>query len=469
MNFSRFLLILRARSRIVLLMLALTVAAALTVSLLMPKTYKASTTLVINYRGVDPVTGFTLSPQMMPGFMATQMDIVKSMNTALKVVDELKLADGAVTKRDFIKATDGRGDIRAWRAESLLKHLDVAPARESSILNIGFSASDSRLAADIANAFAAAYQQLSIQLKGDPSRKAALYFNDQVRQLRDQFEAAQLKLSRYQQENGLVNAESRLDVETSRLNDLSSQLTIAQAQAMEAASRRNEARGSGAGESPDIVANPLIQNLKIQLAQAELRFAGVAKMYTEEHPQYQQAKAELDRLRAEFNGHTRAAANSIANNTRILEKRESDLRAALEEQKTRVLELNRRQDQIRLLANERDNAQRAYETAAQRFTQANFEGQSNQADIAVLNPAVAPLKAASPKIMLNTLLSLLLGAMLGVGVALLVEMLDGRVRSADDLVKTLRAPVLGVMVWGNPRRRRRGLSRLLLPYRAFST
>jgi chain length determinant protein EpsF len=468
MNFSRFLLILAARFKIILLMLIVTVAAALSVSLLMPKTYKASTTLVINFKGTDPVSGFTLPSQLMPGFMATQVDIIKSMNSALKVVDDLRLTESAAVRRRFIKDTSGKGNIRAWQAERLLKQLDVAPSRESSILNISFRASDPQYAANVANGFASAYQQTSVQLKSDPSKKAAVYFNDQIRLLRDQFESAQQKLSRYQQEHGIVNADSRFDVETARLNELSSQLTMAQGQRMEAATRRGAAEGSGARESPDILANPLIQNLKMQLAQAEQRFAGVEKRFMEEHPQYQQAKAEADRLRAELNSQIRIASSSMGNNTRILQQRESELRAALEAQKIKVLGFNRLQDQLRLLVNERDNAQRAYETAAQRFSQANLEGQFNQGDSMILTAAVPPAKAAAPNVLLNTLLSLFLGTMLGVAVAMLIEMLDRRVRSANDLVKALRAPVLGVLVWGEPRQRGSGIPQLPLPYRAFS-
>jgi chain length determinant protein EpsF len=465
MNLSRFLLILAARSRIVLLMLGITVFVAFAVSLLMPSTYKATTTLVVNYKGTDPVTGFTLPSQLMPGFMSTQVEVIKSMNTALKVVDDLKLAEGAATRRRFASDTRGKGDIRAWQAERLLKRLDVAPSRESSILSISFRDTDPERAASIANAFAAAYQQLSLQLKVDPSRKAAGHFNAQLTLLREQFEKAQKKVSSYQQENGIVSGDARLDVETARLNDLSTQLTIAQGQRMDVSSRRGDARGNGAAESPDILANPLIQNLKMQLAQADQRFAGVQKRYMEEHPQYQQAKAEVDRLRAELNGQIRIASNSMVSSTRILQQREAELRAALEAQKTKVLEFNRMQDRLRLLANERDNAQRAYETAAQRLTQANFEGQSNQGDAAVLNPALAPLQPASPNVLLNTLLSLFLGTMLGIGVAMLVEMLDRRVRSANDLVKALRAPVFGVMTRGDSGRRRVGMPRMSLPYR----
>jgi succinoglycan biosynthesis transport protein ExoP len=464
MDFSRFLRILAARYRIVLLMLCVATAAALIVSLVMPKTYKASAALVVNYKGTDPVTGYALPSQLMPGFMATQADIIRSANTAMRVVEQLRLADDEESRGEFASAggKDGDGGIVAWKAALLLKDVEVAPSRESSILTVTVRGPEPRYAADVANAFAQAYQQLGVQLKVEPSKKAAHYFDGQAARLRERYQEAQQKLTRFQQEHGIINGEGRLDAETMRLSDLSSQWTLAQAQAMEASSRRAEAQG-GAGASPDIIANPLIQSLKMQLAQAEYRFAGVAQRYTPEHPQYLQARAERDRLRVELDAQMAIASRGMSGNARILQKREAESRAALEAQKARVLELNRKQDQARVLANERDNAQRAYETAARHYTQASLEGQSNQADIDLLNPAVPPLKASSPKPVLNTLIAMVLGTLLGVAVALLAEMLDRRVRSADELGRILRAPVLGVVAWRGTRRGRPGFVERLLP------
>ena len=61
-------------------------------------------------------------------------------------------------------------------------------------------------------------------------RQAATYFTGQIKSLRVDLEAAQSKLSAYQQEHGLVSTDNRLDVESARLNDLSSQLVQAQGQ-----------------------------------------------------------------------------------------------------------------------------------------------------------------------------------------------------------------------------------------------
>jgi chain length determinant protein EpsF len=464
MNFSQFLLILNARRGIILLTLGITVAATLVLSLLLPKTYKASATLVLNYKGVDPVTGLTLPSQLMPGYMATQVDIIKSLGVALKVVDELKMADDPVVQRKFKEATDGgTGSIRNWQAEQLLKRLDVAPARESSFVTISFSNSNPDIAANVANTFAAAYQQVSNQIKADPSKRAAVYFNDQIKLLRENFENAQRKLSKYQQDNGIVNADSRLDVETANLNELSNQLVTVQAQKMEALSRGNQSENLGAAESPDVIANPLIQTLKAQLAQAEAKFKGIAEKVTPEYPPYQEAKAEVNKLRESLNQQTRAMSKSIGNNARILQQKESELRAALDAQKIKVLEINRKRDEFKVLSNEMENAQRAYETTMQRFTQINLEGQSNQSDVAVLTQAIPPLLPSSPKLPLNLLVATAIGTMLGLGFGLLAETLDRRVRSKADLVNAMQAPVLGIVVWAAPKQPRLALrTRLFL-------
>lgn len=468
MNFSQFLLIMRARSKIILLVFGVTVITALMVSLVVPKTYKATATLVVNYKGIDPVSGSSLPAQLMPGYMATQVGIVRSMQVALRVVDNLRLAEDAQMREKFERSSGGEGNYREWRAEQLLKQLDVAPDRESSVINIDFKDSDARFAASVANAFADAYLHTSIRLKVEPSKKAAGYFNDQIRQLRDKFEDAQKKVTRYQEENGIMSPDSRADVESTRLNELSNQLVGVQGMLMDAASRRAQA-ASGAAEAPDVVANPLIQSLRLQLAQAEAHLKGISEHFTEAHPQYQAAAAEVEKLQAELDRQIKTASNGIANNERIFRRREAQLSEALDAQKAKVRDLNRKRDELKVLINEMDGAQRSYEAAMQRFSQNNFEGQSNQTDVAVLDAAVPPLLAASPKVKVNVMLGGVVGILLGVGFAFLAEMLDRRVRSIDDLVKGLRVPVLGVLISDmQPKRSRLGIAPLLLPYRTMT-
>lgn len=450
MNFISFLLVVRSRYKVFLLTLGVIVLTTLTINLLLPKTYKATASLVLNFKGVDPVTGMNLPAQLMPGYMPTQVDIISSMNVATKVVEDLKLTESDSIKEKFMSATKGEGLIKDWLAGLLLKNLEVMPSRESSVLDISYKGSDPQFAATIANAFATAYRQTSIELKVAPAKEAASYINDQVKVLRENLDVAQKKLSKFQQDNGIVSSDSRLDgidVETARLNELSAQLVVAQSQMIEATSRRNQASGVDAGESPDVMANSLILNLKSSLANAEAKFAEISERLDKNHPTYQSAKAEVEKFRSELNSQIKSASNSVGSSARIYQQRAAEISAALAAQKAKVLQLNRVRDDLRLLRNEVDTAQRALEMTSQRFTQTNLEGQSNQTDIAVLNPAVPPNIPAGPKVITNTILALFFGTFLGAAFAVTAEMRDRRVRTSEDLSLATPFPVLGVMDW----------------------
>ena len=442
MNLSLLLLALRARYKIVLLALGVTVLAAVAISMILPKNYMAGVSMVVNYKGVDPVTGVSAPAQLMPGFTATQVDIIKSKSVALKVVDDLKLASDPKVQAQFEAATGGRGTVRDWLADLLLQKVDVVPARDSSVLTINFRGNDPQFVAAVANAFANAYLDVSVQLKIDPVQRANSYITAQTKTLREQYEAAQARLSKYQRENNIYSADNRLDVETARLNDLSSQLVAVQSQGMDASSRRRQVEGN-ASNSPDVINNPLIQSLRSNLAQAEGKLADTSQRLSTNHPQYIAAKSEVDKLRANLEEQIRISSNGVKANADINDRRINELHAALAAQKAKVQSLNSARDEFNVLTNEVENARRAYELANQRLSQISLEGQSKQADIAVLTAATPPLQPAGPRMLVNIALAIVVGTILGLAGVLILELLDQRVRSASHLADAFGLPVLG--------------------------
>lgn len=468
MSFTQFWIIVSARYKLILGVLLATMVLVLVVSLMLPKTYQATNTLVLNYRGTDPLTGQPPPGQVRDNYMATQVDIVKSETTAMKVVESLKLDLLPEYREQFLAATQGRGDIRNWLAKRLLSGLDVTPTRDSSVLKITYTSADPARSAAMANAFAAQYQALTVQLTVSPLQQASSFFTEQLKMLQHNLEQAQKKLSQYQQETGIVSVDSRLDVESARLNDLSSQLVAAQGQAMEAGSRQRMAQGQGANESPDVAGNPMIQSLKINLGNAEAKLSEIAQRLEKNHPQYQAAKSEVDQLRADLNRQIQVISRSVGNNARILRQREDELRAALGAQKSKVLGLNRARDDMAVLYKEVENAQLAYQAAAQRYSQVQLQGQSTQSDVVVLTPAVVPTQPSGPRVLFYTMAAAMLGLMMGVGLALLAETRDRRVRTARELMELLQVPVLGEIDWRVTRSRSSGFLPLPLMRRLFA-
>lgn len=457
MNFQQIFLILMARKKIVLTIFFSTIAMVTVLSLVLPKTYKATSSVVLNYKGIDPLTGNALPGQLLPGYMATQIDIITSRNVALRVVTQLGLDKNPDIIKDFNEIEDKHGTIQDWLADRLLRKLEAVPTRESSVVEISFKGAPAEYAAKVANAFATEYQNASIQLRVDPAQKASNYFNDQTAKLREAVEIAQKKLTDYQQQNGISNLDNKLDVETNRLNDLSTQLVTAQGLTMEAKSHLHMADGSDDNESPDVVASPLIQNLKVALGTAESKFANLAQTLNKNHPAYIAAQAEVDKLKAQIKEQTDVTTKSVANNAYISGQREASIRAALNAQKKKVLDLNKIRDQMAILTSDLDAAQKAFDASYERFSQTKIEGNSGQSDVAILNLASPPDEPSFPKLPLNIILSIFLGIMLGVGTALVAELLNRRIRSEEDLLDAVDAPILGVIKWSIQQQRRRGL------------
>jgi chain length determinant protein EpsF len=446
-NPQDILLIVWAHRYVIVAMVGITVLSAVGVSLLLPSQYDATASVVVTFR--DPQTQM-LPVQLSPSYMATQLDIVQSRNVALQVVDKLKLTESPSARELWQDSTDGRGSIRDWLADRLLKKLTLTPSRDSRVLDLTYSGSDPRIAAAVANAFANAYIDTTVQLAVEPARRDAAWLNDQLKPLRQRLEAAQAKLSAFQREKGIFSNDERLDVETARLNELSSQLVQAQGLMHEAQSRQTElehltAKGGSAESLKEFSSDSYIQNIKSELAQREAQLAQLRGQFGVNHPQRQRAYAEVVNLRAQLASATRRLARSVASEADIARARVEALNKEVAAQRAKVLQLKEARDQMPPLEREVVSAQAAYDTAAARFNESQLRSREPDANVAMLSPAVEPTKRSSPRMLLNLLVATFLGGGLGVGAALLLELLAPRARTAQMLQSRLGLPMLGVL------------------------
>ena len=439
MTLQHFLLILRARYLVVLLTLVATVAVTVAVSLLLPKQYTATTSLVIDVKSPDPIAGLVLPALMMPGYMATQVDIIASDRVAQRAIRLLKLDQSPTVRADWQEATEGKGSVVSWLAALLQKRLDVKPSRESNVIAINYKAADPTFAAAVANGFAQAYIDTTIELKVEPVKQYAAWFEKQSGELRERLENAQSRLSEYQQKAGIVATDERLDFENQKLNELQAHLVMAETQSADASSKQK----SGSSDSlQDVMQSPIVTQLKVDIARLDSRLKELAGNLGTNHPQYQRQQAEVASLRDRLAQETQQITSALGTTSRVSKGKEAELRAAIDSHKRRILKLRQERDEAMVMQREVDAAQRAYDTVSQRSAQTSLESQVTQTNVSVLTAAEPPLEPSSPKLVLNTLLSVLLGTLLGIGGAMILELLDRRVRSRDDMELALELPVL---------------------------
>lgn len=454
MNLTTLIGILLARKQAIIAATVVAIMAAVVLIVLTPKSYTAATDLLVDSRGIDPISGQSQPTRMTGGYLATQADIIRSRNVATKVIKELALGSSPA----MIKAAKltGQADSDQRRMLGFLSQgLIVTPKRDSSVLTIAFKARDPALAAQLADAFAQAYMYTNLELRIEPAKQTTQWYNQQLTGLRNELIEKQNALSNYQEEHNILASSDRLDLESTKLEELSSMLIAVQNERLNSQSRSDQIANTKRGQlETRALDNPQVQKLATDLAQAQARLTELATQVGENHPQYRQALSEVGALKKQMNRMLELISGSLQSSVELSQAREDQLKTELAQQKDLVLQLSRNRNELNLLRQEADNAQAAYDAALARTAQSRLESQIAATDVAVLNSALVPSRPTSPKTMMIIVLACIAGGLLGIAIALCWEWLDQRIRSVQDLEQSLGLAVLAYIPADKPRTRK---------------
>lgn len=449
MTLHQFLVILRARWRLAAYTFGGVVAFAILLTLIWPRHYQAIASVVVDDRS-DPVeqgtNGAAPMQQPMANTVNTEADIIQSVRVATQVVKMVRLDQKPESRRRWADSPDQ--DISVPIAEYIIdKKLTVAPAHDSpthlsNVIDITVTWSDPETAAALANAFAKVAIDTNIELKVEPAKLYATWFEQRARSLRAALEDKQKRLSDFQTAHGIVATDEKLDVENARLAELSTELVTIQGLRQESQSHQHQV-GTDIESLPEVLQSPVIQSLKAALAQAEAKRQDVLSRVGKNHPDYLEVEGEISNLRSRIAQESASIAASLGSTNQINLRRENDVQMALDAQKKRVLELKHQHDEAAVLEGDVTAAQRDLDEVAQRLTQSNLESLTQQTNVVQLTTATPPRDPSSPKVLINLLVGIFLGGALGIGAALWTELNNRVVREDEDLAELLGIPLLG--------------------------
>lgn len=445
MTFSQFLAILRARWKIVVSITALAVLTTMAINKLMPNRYSANAVVMVDIKTPDPVAGMVLPGLMAPTFMTTQADVATSQRVLDRVIRNLQLENDPRMQAMWA-ASGSKDSFKLWLAAQLRQSLKVSPSRESNVIDIAYLGDSPEAAARMANSFARAYIDVTAELRAEPARAFGASFETLAAQLRARLEKASEKLTRYQKDAGLMSTDERLDVETSKLADLSSQVLQLEAMAKDGDVRLSAARARGADNTTESTGSTVIASLKTQLAGEETQLQEIKTRLGDAHPTVQQQEAAVQNLRKRLDNELARVTSQIGNSSSIASGRLAAARIALEDQRVKLLKLKEQRAALNLMVRDVENLQRAYDVVQARVSQATMEASSTQTNLSIIQEAQPPLSPASPKSVLNTIVALVLGTLLACATAIGVELIDRRVRSNEDIIRQLGMPLVGVLL-----------------------
>jgi capsular exopolysaccharide synthesis family protein len=453
LHFLDYWRIIRIRKTVILAVFLLVVITATLVTFILPESF-ASTARIKVERDRSDIQGF-MEPQAIsnydPYFIQTEFEVIQSEKVLGKVVDEMNLIV------EWGKKYAGGERLKRDEAITLLKgRMDLRPVRNTSLIEIRVFSEKPEEAARIANAIAYAYKDYRKEQKtkmtmGGIDTLAAHYQEHEknledarkkVEELRAQFKISDIEAQDTRPAPTIENAavghlESlRLEGEAQYVKE---QKLFA---GLKSKSRQELRKVILTALNPDQLLGTYMSDLNL----AEQRLIALAKDYQEDHPLVKNARQQADDLNRKID--ERVDAILVG-----LEERLASMKAGVDALKEKVAS-------ARDVDVQRSKETRPYYEAKEKLESLKRFGQilqlkmlSEKTDLAlpksmsvdVLDEGKPGLKPVRPNKPLNIALGVIIGLVVGVGLAFFIEYLDTSVKTIDDVERSLQAAVLGVI------------------------
>lgn len=445
MTFPQFLLALRYRWRSAIAVLAITVVVVVLLgTLLMPTRYRASAEILIQDETRDPIAGIALPGAPPPNRIVTEADVIRSERVVMQALKAMGALDDPQLREEWLERADGQGEYGQWLLERVLRTTDVRPTRESRVLFIAHASEDPAFAAAFVNALVKAYIDTSVALRLEPARQYNAFFDERVSELRQRLHTAQQKVSEFHRRNDITTTDERLDVEDTRLAELSAQVVSLQARAGEAQRRQREAALSP-DRMEEALKDPTVSALAGALALQEVAESEMLERLGPRHPRVIESRASTAALAARLQQAKRRVASSFEGGSDVLTSQLAERTRAMELQRAKVLQRRALRDQARLLQAEVDGAQKAYDAVIERLNKTAMETAAPQVGVTILKAAAMPSLPTTPSLKAKASAGSAAGVLLAVFAIVLLELRDRRLRDTDDVRSILKQPVLGVL------------------------
>lgn len=399
----------------------------------------------------------------------TQVEILKSENISLAVIRDLHLIEdpefagsgagilGAIVGSVSSVISNGRAfsefELTRKALERFEKNRAIKRVGLTYVMEIGFTSRDPQKAAKIANAIADAYIVDQLEAKYQATRRASVWLQDRIKELRTQASAAQRAVVDFKTANNIVDTGGRL-MNEQQLAEVNSQLIMAHAATAEARARLDRLNDILKQEIPDAsvadaLKNDTIVKLRGQYVDMASKESIWAMKYGSDHLAAVNLRRQMAEIKKNIIDELRRIQEAYKSDYDIAVTREESIKSSLANVVSESQLTNQAQIQLREFESTAQSYQAMYDNFLQRYMESVQQQSFPITEARVISAATTPLIKSAPKTLIVLVGALLGGVLLSFGAALARELTDKVFRTTGQVEEQLGAncvailPVLG--------------------------
>lgn len=329
--------------------------------------------------------------------------------------------------------------------------IEINQVRDTILYEISAEDEDPAMARDLANALAESYIEFNIANHVEYSRNSFQWMSDQFYEVQKKLEDSERDFLNYKEQEKLFSVEGRQDEILYKIRDVNDKYLQTRNKRLELEANYRELKTLTALDKDDILRarsllnNPLINTLYGQLIEAEMEQNKLSKVYKAKHPKMIQVGAERENIQKKIREEIDKELANIESNLSVLKSSEKILQDSIATYENDALDINRKQLQYSILQRNVETNQKLHETLLTKLKEADIQDTMVISNIRISEKAVLPGSPVRPNKKRNMLLSVIIGLLIGVGLAFLLEYLDRTIRTEEDIERYLQLPVLSVI------------------------
>ncbi len=394
--------------------------------------------------------------------ISTEIEIIKSEPILRKTIQSLRLRD-----------TDGK----VLEQEAFLKLLSVTNTKDTDIIAIAYKNTDRQLAMTVVNRLIELYRIKNLESTRAQASAAYKFIQSQLPAREAEVKSYELAIREFKERSKVVSLPDEAKVSVESIGRIQESLTNFQGQLADSRSRATALRNQlGLTANQGFAVNALSQSPAVQKALTELQDVDRAlASSTELQPDNPKILALKDKqlglqsflkdkvgqvvskpdgnttLSTIQAGETQQKVTETLIQTEVqrlgLENQVALLRQAQVAYRERVTVLPRLEQIQRELERKLAVAQTTYGALLKKLQEVSIAENQNVGNIETIAAAILPDKdkPVSPKILLNLAIGTVMGLLLGIGTALLLEALDTSVKTVKEAQDLFALTVLGTV------------------------
>jgi polysaccharide biosynthesis transport protein len=431
-----------------------------------PPRYQTTARLLVEQKGgsvSELGRSLTRLSENVPGGsnpIATQAESVKSQRVLQAAIDQVAMQPVASTQK--------------LTPEKLAKAIKIKIIPATNILELSYQNPNPELAAQILNAIA----QTSVQESAESIRREASsvrsFLEARVPEQEALLAAAEAAESRYRQVSGVVAFDAQTTSLVNSLSELEDQLRTAAAQLQETRSRNSQLQRVIGVNNPKVAyaaarvgQDEQLRSLRTRLADLEARVIESSARLGDQHPDLIAIKQQRDETKQTYAervgqvldpGQAAPSSNTEATNevsrdlmsryivgevdSNALVSRLTEIQAERLGLQSRIAELPVKQQNLTALTRKREEAGTTLRQLQNNLEQARIAEAQLISNVRVLDAAIVPATPSLPQPLAVWAAALAAGSILATGVMVLLEAMDNKLRTAEEIEPLVKLPVL---------------------------